>query len=77
MIDIERIKFLQAIDWHLRYNFYPIGSMSYLFNLAVEAIDNCNSGEPDKLVTETNGLSYPSAHLVEVLRLEDMIEPEL
>jgi len=72
MIDQERIKFLQAIDWHLNYNFYP-ASMGFLFDAVVEAIDNCNNGEPDKLVTMPNAQQEPSAHIVEVLRLEDMI----
>jgi hypothetical protein len=74
-IDRERIKFLTAIQWHLNYNFYP-ASMGFLYDQAVEAIDNCNNGDPDKLITMPNAQQETSGHIVEVLHLEDMITTE-
>ena len=72
MIDRDRIQFVTAVSWHLDHNFYP-RSMGFLFVSAVEACDNCNNGEPDKLVTMPNGRQELSGHIIEVLRLEDMI----
>lgn len=71
MIDRERIQFLTAISWHLNYNFYP--HMNYMYDQAVEALDNCNNYEPNKLVTMPNGKQLSSAEIVDYLRLEDMI----
>ena len=72
MIDTDRIRFLTAVRWHLNYNFYP-DSMGFLFVQAVEALDNCNNAEPDKLVIMPSGNQLPSAEIIEILRLEDMI----
>ena len=66
----------EAVNWHLSYNFYP-GSMGMFINQALEAIANCTNGDCNKLVTMPNGQQETSYHIIEVLRLEDMIEPEL
>ncbi len=74
MIDRERIQFLTAVRWHLDYNFYP--AMGYMFDSTVEALDNCNNYEPEKLVTVPDGRKLASSYIVDELRLQDMVTIE-
>lgn len=74
-INFDQYHLEEAVHWHLSYNFYP-GSMGMFVNQALEAIANCSNGDCNKLVIMPNGQQEASYHIIEVLRLEDMVTAE-
>ena len=55
---------------HLRYNFFPPMPEEFI-EPAIEAVRNCQAGEPEKHV-KIMGQTETSEKIVEVVRLEDL-----
>ncbi len=63
---------MNALTWHLTYNFYP--SMSYMYNMADKAIQLCNEGKPNNMVS--SGLGVTAGEIVEDLQLSEFLQGE-
>lgn len=81
MAELDSIGIEQSIGWHLTSNHYPpIPTM--MVPVCIEAIDNANDGEWDKLVSLPEGVSWrglteaPTSAIVEGHHLESWIESE-
>lgn len=68
----EQIRYMNALIWHLQYNFYP--NMSYMYDMADKAIQLCNDGKPDNMVR--SGLEVTAGAIVEDLHLSEFLQEE-
>jgi len=76
---IKRARLENAIEWHLKYNFYPPYPRA-LIKPCLEAIEAVNQGNPNGLIiipTNEGGQGGAKAgDLIEFFNLEGMIETE-
>lgn len=68
----EQIQYMNALTWYLEYNFYP--SMSYMYDVADKAIQLCNEGKPDNMIS--SGLGVTAGEIVEDLHLSEFLPEE-
>lgn len=78
---MENIELRQALSWHLAGNFYPPISAD-MIDPCIEAIQNANEGEWEKLVSLPEGVGYrgltvaPTQAIIEQHRLESFLDFE-
>lgn len=81
MAELDSISLERSISWHLTSNHYPPIPTS-MVPTCIEAIDNANAGEWDKLISLPEGVGWrgltaaPTSAIVEGHHLESWIEDE-
>lgn len=71
--ELERVRLAQALTWHLAYNFIP-PYPAWFFEPCLEAVDACNAGNSEKVITLPGGLTVTAGKLIDDLKLNDLIE---
>lgn len=70
--EINQRRLAEAIAWQLAYNFIP-PQPPELLEPCIEAVNACNSGDCEREITLTRGVTEKARDLIENLRLEDLI----
>lgn len=71
--ELEQDRLAEAIAWHLAYNFIP-PQPPQLLEYCIEAVNACNNGKPNQVISLPGGGTVTAGDLVENLRINDMIE---
>lgn len=71
--ELDQNKLAAAIEWHLAYNFIP-PQPPQLLEYAQQAVNACNNGKSNQVISLPGGGTVTAGELVENLRLNDMIE---
>jgi len=81
MAELDTVDLRQALSWHLTSNHYP-PVPTIMVDSCIEAIDNANEGEWDKLVSLPEGVGYkgltvaPTWAMVEQHHLDSFLDDE-
>lgn len=79
MAEMDSVSLEQSLSWHLTSNHYP-PIPTTMVPVCIEAIDNANADEWDKLVSLPEGVGYkgltvaPTWAIVEQHHLESWVE---
>jgi len=79
MAELDSISLEQTMSWHLTSNHFPPVPVS-MIPVCIEAIENANDGEWDKLVSLPEGVGYrgltvaPTHAIIEQHHLDAWIE---
>ena len=71
--ELDQNKLAEAIAWHLAYNFIP-PQPPQLLEYCIEAVNACNNGKSNQVISLPAGGTVTAGDLVENLRINDMIE---
>jgi len=71
--ELDQNKSAAAIEWHLANNFIP-PYPPQLLGYCMQALDACNSGDSERVISLPGGVNVTASELVSDLKLEDLLE---